>query len=123
MSNEKNLQEIHLAVARWCGWTVDVVPGSNPQSPDSRNITDPDGNPAYSVPNYLSHDTFVSVVNEIERRGLMQRYLEELCREVNKTTEPTTWGEVAALMTATPAQRLAAAAKVIEEEKSNGQHD
>lgn len=113
------------AVARWCGWetipglTIDSVLWLEPKT----------GRKWQTLPPYASSlDAMRAVEDEIERRGLCMVYRLHLLDAVREraislwhsSAEPATfdrWAEYA-IATATAAQRLEAAAKVIEEVQS-----
>lgn len=94
------------AVARWCGWKRT---GSYWQP--WRN---PKGRMVYRVPPYAdSLDAMREVETELSKRGHFRRYREVLKTMWNEDLTRMDFGEYLVRLTAL--QRLAAAAKVIEE--------
>ena len=98
-------REMAEAVARWMGWKQR---DGDPHLP-WRN---PSGMPAYRLPNFASSlDAMREVEDEIERRGLDVKYMEHLVGVLGKDRLVGEWE----ILRATAAQRLEAAARVIEE--------
>lgn len=110
-------REMAEAVAKWMGYTRTVDYW--------RFWVDPSGAPADHPPRCAdSLDAMREVEDMLAKRGLFERYVDELMKVQGWITE---WAHVwehhdawRGLVLATAAQRLAAAAKVTEEEKANG---
>lgn len=70
-------------------------------------------------PSYLTDaNAWAPVHAEIARRGLADKFATEICQVVCGHPAPPTWGDMALLLTTTPAQRLAAMMRVIEGEEN-----
>ena len=111
------------AVARWCGWEFKGSRAAFPWRHAKKGVR-----LSHMPPYDESLDAMREVEDEIERRGLCMVYRLHLLDAVREraislwhsSAEPATfdrWAEYA-IATATAAQRLEAAAKVIEEVQS-----
>ncbi len=103
-------REQEQMVARWMGWTVKYF------RKDLASWQDPTGEVYSEVPDYaICADAWPPVFAELERRGLMRDFVDQMFRVIDTDlNEDTTYDDCWKFLTATPEQRLKALCAVIE---------
>lgn len=106
MSNEQDLRAMTLTVAKWCGYTNIRLTEMFDE------VADHNGHTRVRLPNFAeSLDAMRKVEDEIERRGLEVRYMEELVGVLSADRLVGEWE----VLRATAAKRLQAAYRAIQE--------